>query len=48
MALDFNRPNSSELDLSNELFYTIAGQEAAKMLEVKVRGRKKICWISWP
>ena len=31
-----------ELDLSNEVLYTLVGQEAAKISEVKVEGQKRI------
>ena len=34
-------PNRYELDLSNEALYALVGQEAAKISEVKVGGRKK-------
>ena len=34
-------PNKYGLDLSNEALYALVGQGAAKILEVKVGGRKK-------
>ena len=33
-------PNKYESDLSNEVLYILVGQEAVKILEVKVGGRK--------
>ena len=35
-------PSRYELDLSNEVLYTIVGQEATKISEVKVGGREGI------
>ena len=35
-------PNRYESDLSNEVLYALVGQEAAKISEVKVGGRKEI------
>ena len=35
-------PKEYELDLSNEVLYSFVGQEAAKIQEVKVDGRKKL------
>ena len=35
-------PNRYESDLSYEVLYALAGQEAAKILEAKVGGRWKI------
>ena len=34
-------PNRYEVDLSNEVLCTLVDQEAAKILEVEVGGRKK-------
>ena len=39
-------PNRCELDLSNEVLKIHFCQGAEKILEVKVRGRKKICPVS--
>ena len=39
-------PNRYELDLSNEVLIIHFGQGAVKISEVKVVGRKKLCWSS--
>ena len=39
--LGFQSPYRYELDLLNEALYILIGQEAAKISEVKVGGRKK-------
>ena len=39
-------PNIYEVDLSNEVLNIHFGQGAAKISEVKVGGRKKICQVS--
>ena len=36
----FQSPNRYESDLSNEVLYALVGQDAAKISEVKVGGRK--------
>ena len=41
-------PNRYESDLSNEVLYILVSQEAAKILEVKVRGRKENCQRGQP
>ena len=46
--LGFQSSNRYESDLSNEVLYILVDQEAAKISEVKVRIRKKICRISGP
>ena len=48
IALDFWPPNRYELDLSNEVLHSLLGQETAKTSDFKVRGKKRICLISWP
>ena len=40
-SLGLLAPNRHESDLSNEVLYILVGQEAAKISEVKVGGRKK-------
>ena len=42
-GLDFLAPNRYVIDLSNEVLIIDFGQGAAKILEVKVGGRKKYC-----
>ena len=40
-VLGYLAPNMYELDLSNEVLSALVGEEAAKISEVKVGGRKK-------
>ena len=40
--LGFQSPNRYESDLSNGVLYVLVGQEAAKISEVKVGGRKNL------
>ena len=40
--LGFQSPNRYESDLLNELLYLLVGQEAAKISEAKVEGRKNL------
>ena len=47
-GLGFHSPNRYELDLSNEVLYVLVGQEAAKISEVKVGGRKKSARAAGP
>ena len=48
IALDFWPPSRYKLEFSNEALYTLVSQENEKVLEVKVRGWKKVCRISQP